>query len=144
MSTEHLSAAQCEAFVAGESGSEDAAVVETHVTSCDACAQALAHAARFELALHEVANAPVELNNKRRQRTLIALPLLAVAAAALLLTLFHHSDTQRPPPQLVNCTETSTHADCMKQAHFDGLLTVGPTQRLEVPRYDETPGREKP
>ena len=57
--SEHLAASDLEQFVIGNLDATRAAHVEAHVVACDTCSAMLAREAQLEMALDEVANAPV-------------------------------------------------------------------------------------
>ena len=58
MSTVHPMASDLELYVMGALDAATGARVEAHVAECDACAAALAHEARLEMAFEQIAHAP--------------------------------------------------------------------------------------
>ncbi len=114
--------------------------LEAHLGACPACAAALAREARLELALMEVARAPVSLKATRARRLRLGAAAAAVAAAAAAVLLV----VGTPPggeqrPRLVDCSDPRSADACLAGAQYDGLLTIGPGNELVVPRYDASP-----
>ncbi len=145
MSSPHLSTAALERYLAGDADAAEATAVEAHVETCAECAAQLQREARFEMALSEVAAAPRVIERPRSRRAaLVAVGGVLALAAGAAVIVAPSTPSSAHAPRVVACDEPSTHEACMKNAHFDGLLTRGPGRHLEIPRYDLQPGEEKP
>lgn len=136
----HVTPDTLEHYVIGALDATSARWVEAHAAGCEACAAALAAEARLELALFEVAAAPPSLEGRRARRARFAAAAVT-GFSALAATVAWLLWVDRPPPpgghpQVVRCTEVSSAEDCIARAQFDGVLTIGPDERLVVPRYE--------
>ena len=135
----HLGADVVEQYVMGALDVESSRFVESHVTQCPQCASLLQTEAQVEVALHEVASLKkvVALSSRRRRLTaLAASAAIALAAGLVLVVSVEHGPRLENRPVLRQCTEASTARDCISQAQFDGVITIGPDREPIVPRYE--------
>jgi anti-sigma-K factor RskA len=141
----HLSPDIAEQYVIGALDAESVRFVEGHVAQCAECAKLLQQEARVELALHDVGamGSVVSLASRRRRVGAVIVSAVAAIAAAVVLLVVTDSDT--PPadtqPVLRKCADPSTASQCIEQAQFDGVITIGPRGEPIVPRYDVGGGR---
>ncbi len=135
----HLGADVVEQYVMGALDVESSRFVESHVTQCPECAALLQNEAQVEVALHEVAalKKVVLLSSRRRRMTaLVASAAVALAAGLVLVVSIDRGPSLQNRPVLRQCTEASTARDCISQAQFDGVITIGPDREPIVPRYE--------
>ncbi len=136
----HVSPDDLEQYVIGALDAASVSWVEAHVAQCEPCAKALTREATLELALFDVAALPPSLSGVRQRPARIAAALTAVTAlAAGALWLF---SVERPPPEnghprIARCVDSRSAAECIAQAQFDGVITIGPDRQVLVPRYEE-------
>lgn len=136
----HVSPDDLEQYVIGALDAASASWVEAHAARCEACAKALASEAQLELSMFEVAALPAALGGARQRRARIAATLTgltALAAGVLWLFSVERSPPENGHPRIVRCADTRSAAECIAQAQFDGVLTIGPDSQLVVPRYEE-------
>lgn len=135
----HLSADIAEQYVIGALDAESVRFVEGHVAQCAECASLLQQEARVELALHEVGSMGSVVSLASRRRRVGAVVFSAVAAIAAAVVLVVVTDSEPPAaaqPALRSCTDPSTASQCIEQAQFDGVITIGPRGEPIVPRYE--------
>lgn len=137
----HIGADVVEQYVMGALDVESSRFVEGHVAQCAQCAAMLQNEAAIEVAMHEVAALKKVVLLSTRRRRVGAAVASAVLAMAAGLVLIVSVDRQPPPhdqrPALRHCLEASTARDCISQAQFDGVITIGPDRELIVPLYDQ-------
>jgi hypothetical protein len=111
----HLSRDALEAYVIGALSEIECADVEAHVTVCEACAAALQHEARLELAFAAVATAAPPKRARRSVFAPVILPMLggafAMAAAVLLWMIPRDSADRQPTTAEQPPVVESTYAD---------------------------------
>ena len=139
----HLVADIVEQYVIGALDAESVRFVEGHVAQCAACAKLLQQEAALEVALHETVRRTnvVSLTSRRRRIGALVASAAAVLAAGVVLAF----SIESPPPaaaqpKLRQCVDATTATECISQAQFDGVITIGPRGEPIVPRYDVTPG----
>ena len=133
----HIGADVVEQYVMGALDVESSRFVESHVTQCPHCAALLQNEAQVEVALHEVASLKKVVSLSSRRRRMTALVASAALAAGLVLVVSgDHAPRLQNRPGLRQCTEASTARDCISQAQFDGVITIGPDREPIVPRYE--------
>ena len=139
----HLVADIVEQYVIGALDSESVRFVEGHVAQCPACAKLLQQEAALEVALHETAQHRKVVSLSSRRRRIGAVVASAAAVLAAGLALVFSIEREAPPaaqPKLRRCVDAATASECISQAQFDGVITIGPNLEPIVPRYDVTPG----
>lgn len=139
---QHLAADLVEQYVIGALDPASARFVEDHVAACAPCAALLQREAQLEVALLETAqHRIVSLSARRRRRVVAAVAsAAAVLAAGVALVFSLSSPSPSKPPRLRECVDAATAAQCISEAQFDGVITIGPDRELIIPRYDVTSG----
>ena len=135
----HIGADVIEQYVMGALDLESSRFVEGHVTQCPECAAMLQNEARVEVALLEVASLTkvVSLSSRRRRiGALVASAAVALAAGLVLIVSADRTPSLEKRPVVRQCSEASTARDCISQAQFDGVITIGPDKEPIVPRYE--------
>lgn len=126
-------------YVMGAVSDERREEIEAHVMACADCAAVLAREARLELALVEVAGAPIasiRASRRRPRRLLIAAGFLAAAGvAALFGTRLRSRPPVAPTPIVVTCPLDNHARACVDQARRHGLYVQYPIRR-PVPIYE--------
>lgn len=134
---QHVGADVVEQYVMGALDAESSRFLETHVAQCAPCAAMLQSEAALEVALHEVAAVNVvSLSARRRRMGAFVASAAFAAAAALLVFSLGRVPAGDEHPVLRECLEASTAQQCISQAQFDGVITIGPDREPIVPRYD--------
>ncbi len=136
----HIGADVVEQYVMGALDVESSRFVEGHVAQCAQCATMLQNEAALEVAMHEVAalKKVVSLSARRRRvGAAVASAVLAMAAGLVLIVSVDHEPPHDKRPALRHCLEVSTARDCISQAQFDGVITIGPDREPIVPLYDQ-------
>jgi len=139
---DHVDASEIEDFVIGALAGDRRARFETHLSSCDHCAQRLAREARLEVALVEVQAAAAA--TRRRQRlvagSMWGAPVLVVAIlAALVLGKGDRPGGAGSARAHVVCSDGPDQLACVDDAHRHGLFVQYPVWAGPPPFGEQDP-----
>lgn len=147
--SEHLSKGLLEEYVIGALDDGSMRFVEAHVEGCAACAALLAREARLEGGLYALGEraAVAPLLTGRRRKLSMAVAGIAVAAGVMVVVgLFDSTPPPEKHPHVRRCVDADAakEGECLAQARFDGVISIGPGNQLLVPRYELVPETNVP